>query len=113
MPYRAAVSTRIGVFVSSTPHTRIVLTPMFFRSRMYPSAAWAGGPYVMPLTCHGAPLTVSAQLPCEPVTLTVLGPAGIAGSVIAAGVVPLAVATLTESTLITPPEVVSAVGVVT
>ena len=46
-----------------------------------------------------------------PVTLTTLGPDGVPGSVIAVGVVPVAVATVTESTLSTPPDVVSAVGV--
>jgi hypothetical protein len=49
MPCCAARSSSTGVFASSTPQVRIVLTPMFFRSRMYPSAAPCGGPYVMPL----------------------------------------------------------------
>src|SRR6185503_6968694 len=58
------------------------------------------------------PPTCNDQLPCEPVTFTTLGPAGVAGSVIAAGVVPVARDTVTESTLSTPPDVVSGVGVV-
>lgn len=41
-----------------------------------------------------------------------LGPAGVAGSVIAAGTVPACLATEIRSTLSTPPEVVAAVGVV-
>ncbi len=55
---------------------------------------------------------MSCQLPCVPVTLTTLGPAGVAGSVIAGGTVPVLLATDTESTLRTPPEVVAVVGVV-
>jgi hypothetical protein len=47
-----------------------------------------------------------------PVTRTVLGPAGVGGSVIAGAVAPVARETVTESTLSTPPDVVSASGVV-
>jgi hypothetical protein len=57
-------------------------------------------------------LTWSCQLPWLPVTRTVLGPAGVGGSVIAGGVAPVARATDTESTLRMPPEVVSGTGVV-
>ena len=65
----------------------------------------------MPLTSYGAPLTFICQLPCDPVTRTTLGPAGVAGSVIAGAAVPVAFCTVIESTLSTPPDVVSAVGV--
>ncbi len=65
-----------------------------------------------PLTSHGWPFTWSCQLPWVPVTRTTEGPAGVAGSVIAAGVVPVWRATWTQSTLSTPPGVVAAVGVV-
>ncbi len=55
-------------------------------------------------------MTVSAQLPWLPVTLTVDPPAGTAGSVSGAGTVPVAVETVTLSMLSAPPEVVFAVG---
>jgi len=59
------------------------------------------------------PLTFICQLPWLPVTLTTLGPAGMAGSVMAAGAVPVILATVTESMFSEAPETVAAVGVVT